>query len=172
MLTKRQQQGTKRSLCIFPAKAGDTETFKSNLTVGNNHYCCALTFGSDSNTSAGSNPPGPNLACLSFSNSYKWKEVKLSQIYTTETRPALSLSRHGAQFGGLRVFPIIKIIVVRQVCKLPTWTAVWAWRQSGVKSRTPRDDRERICYVFAFARVVGKKPKTPKVLPTPLHGAV
>ena len=37
--------------------------------------------------------------------------------YTTKIPdPAPFWSQHGAQFGSLRVFPIIKIIVVRQVC--------------------------------------------------------
>ena len=36
--------------------------------------------------------------------------------YTSEIpEPASSLSRHGAQIEGLQVFPIIKIIVIRQM---------------------------------------------------------
>ena len=38
--------------------------------------------------------------------------------------PVPSRSLHRAQFGDLRVFPVIKIIVVRQVRVLPACTAV------------------------------------------------
>ena len=36
---------------------------------------------------------------------------------------------------------------------------------SHVKLRTTREDRERICFAFAFAFVVSKNPKTPKLSP-------
>ena len=75
--------------------------------------------------------------------------------------PTLSWSLHGAQFGGLRVFPVIKIIVVRQVHVLPPCTAVWTWRQTCVKPCAANENREHICFAFVFACVVSKNPKTP-----------
>ena len=60
------------------------------------------------------------------------------QVYTTNkyenaviavnTREptAQSLFWHGAQIGGLRVFPVIKITLVHQVSMLPASTAVQA----------------------------------------------
>ena len=53
--------------------------------------------------------------------------------------PTPSWSRHGVQFGGPRVFPVIKVIVVRQVHKLHACTAVWARRQSHIRSRVVRE---------------------------------
>ena len=45
--------------------------------------------------------------------------------YTPEIpEPAQSLFWHGAQIGGLQVFPIIKITLVRQVRIIPASTAV------------------------------------------------
>ena len=46
--------------------------------------------------------------------------------------------------------------MVCQVSKLIACTA---------KSRTVREDCERICFAFTFACVVGKNPKTPKLNP-------
>ena len=66
---------------------------------------------------------------------------------------------------GVFGFPVIKIIVVCQVSKLPACTAVQACRQSRVKSRAVNEDPQCICFVFAFACVVGKNPKTPKLNP-------
>ena len=42
--------------------------------------------------------------------------LSVTHRYTPEIpEPAPSWSRHGARFGGLRVFPVTKIIMVRQV---------------------------------------------------------
>ena len=49
--------------------------------------------------------------------------------------------------------------------KLPACTAVWAWRQSHVKSPAAHEDHECICFAFAYACVVGKNLKTPKLSP-------
>ena len=62
---------------------------------------------------------------------------------------------------GVLGFPVIKIMVVRQVRKLSACTAVWAWRQSSVKSRVARKDHKRIYFAFALACVVGKNLKSP-----------
>ena len=57
--------------------------------------------------------------------SHSQENMQKYHRYTPEIpEPAPSLSRHGAQFGGLRVFPVIKITVVRQVRMLPACTAV------------------------------------------------
>ena len=72
----------------------------------------------------------------------------------------------GLNLGGLRVFLVIKIIMVRQVRKLPVCTVVWAWKQSCVKSCPAREDRERICFVFAFA-CGQQNPEDPQIEP---HG--
>ena len=77
--------------------------------------------------------------------------------------PAPSWFMHGAQIGGLRVFPIIKITVVRQVRMSPDSSAIWAWRQTRVKCSVACKDRGRICIAFVFAYVVGKDPKTPNL---------
>ena len=51
--------------------------------------------------------------------------MRLEHRYTPEIQePAPSLFRHGAQIGGLRVFPVIKITVVRQVRMSPASTAL------------------------------------------------
>ena len=81
--------------------------------------------------------------------------------------PAPSLSRHGAQIGGLQVFPVIKTIVVHHLRMLVACTAVCVGRQSHVKSRTVREDCEHICFAFVFVCVVGKNSKSPKSEP---HG--
>ena len=55
--------------------------------------------------------------------------ILYSHKYTREIpESAPFLYRHGAQIGGLRVFHIIKITVIRQVRISPASTAVWAWR--------------------------------------------
>ena len=41
--------------------------------------------------------------------------VHTSQIYSRDSRTCVILIPHGAQIGGLEVFPVNKIIVVRQV---------------------------------------------------------
>ena len=84
--------------------------------------------------------------------------------YTREIpEPAPSLYRHGAQIGGLRVFPVIKITMVHQVHMSPASTAVWAW--TCVKLRTASKDSGCICFTFAFAWVVGKNMKTSNLSP-------
>ena len=72
------------------------------------------------------------------------------------------ISAWGSIWGSL-VFPVINIIMVHQVGKLIARTAGWAWKQSHAKSRAVREDRERICFASAFACVVSKNPKTPKL---------
>ena len=72
----------------------------------------------------------------------------------------------GLNLGGLRFFPVIKIIVDRQVRKIIACTEGLAWKQSHAKSRTAREDRKRIfCFAFSFTCVVRKNPKTPKMSP-------
>ena len=45
------------------------------------------------------------------------QKVYITHRYTREIpEPTPFLSQHGAQIGGLRVFSVIKITVVRQVC--------------------------------------------------------
>ena len=65
----------------------------------------------------------------------------LSQIYTTDTRTCASLIPVWGSNWGLQAFPIIKIIMVRQVHVLLACTAVFAWRQSHIKSRTKKLQR-------------------------------
>ena len=49
--------------------------------------------------------------------------------------------------------------------KLIACTAGWACKQSHTKCRAVHEDHERICFAFAFACVVVKNPKTPKLHP-------
>ena len=86
-------------------------------------------------------------------NHYYWSTLYVRRSHRCRggiPDPAPSWSQHGAQFGGLWVFPVIKIIVVRQVRKLIACTAGWACKQSHAKSRAVCEDRERICFAFAF----------------------
>ena len=64
-----------------------------------------------------------------------------------------------AQFGGLWVFSVIKIIMVHQVHVLPACTAIWTWIQTCVKRCAVREYHERICFAFALVCEVGKTPK-------------
>ena len=82
-------------------------------------------------------------------------------------RRCQTLRHYGAQFGGLRVFPVIKIIVVCQVRKLNACTAGWAWKQSHAKNGEGREDRECICFAFAFCVCGHQKPEDPQIEP---HG--
>ena len=55
--------------------------------------------------------------------------------YTPEIPdPAPFWSRQEAEFGGLQVFPVIRITVVCQVRVLPARTAIWVWRQTSAKT--------------------------------------
>ena len=94
------------------------------------------------------------------------ENTRLNDMYTRGTRPCAILIPAWGSIWGLRVFPVIKIIVVRQVRVLPVCTAVWAWRQTRIKCcALVRNDRERICFVFALPWVVSKNPKSPKLSP-------
>ena len=66
------------------------------------------------------------------------------------SEPVPFLSQAWAQFGGLWVFPIIKITVVCWVRMSPASTAVWAWRLTCVKCCTVCKDCGRICFGFVF----------------------
>ena len=88
--------------------------------------------------------------------------------YTPEiTESAPSWSQHGAEFGGLRVFSIIEIFVVRQVRVLPACNAIWAWGQTIAKRCTAREDRERIWFCVHSCVCGLQKPVDPKIEP---HG--
>ena len=132
---------------------------------------CVNTVGSfRCECAEGYTPSQTGTVCVGKYKLHVGVYLRMYHRYTREIPdPVPSWSQHVAQFGGLWIFPVIKIILVRQVCKLPACTVVWAWRQSHIKSRVVREDRERIC----FACVVGKTPKTPNSAPwlmTPLHG--
>ena len=82
--------------------------------------------------------------------------------YTPEIpEPAPSLSWHGALFGGLRVFPVIKITMVRQVRMLPACTAVWTCRLGTPK--TPHGARRSWTHLFCicFCMCGRQKPLSP-----------
>ena len=89
---------------------------------------------------------------------YQNKSKVCSQIYTRDTRPCATAIPAWGSIWGSSSFPVLNLIIVRQVRKLPACTVhvVWAWRQSCVKSRTACQDRERVCFAFAPACVVGK----------------
>ena len=87
--------------------------------------------------------------------------------YTREIpEPAPFLSQHGAQIGGLRVFSVIKITMIRQVC-ICHLHLLWSEREdkTHIKCRTAREDGGRISFAFLFACVVSRNPKTPNFSP-------
>ena len=72
-----------------------------------------------------------------------------------------SWGRLGAQFGGLQVFPIIKLIVVCQVRKLIVCTVGWVWKQSHAKSCAAH------FFCVCFCVCVRQKHEDPQIEP---HG--
>ena len=88
-----------------------------------------------------------------------------TDIHQRYQEPAPSWSQHGAQIGGLWVFPIIKIVVVHQVYILPACTAVWEWSETRVKCHLAREDCEGIWFLFSLACVGSKNWKTTKLNP-------
>ena len=107
--------------------------------------------------------------------------IHVSALYRYSPKipePAPSWSRHGAEFGGLWLFPIIKIIVVHQACNTAYVTCMYCdmyVRQISRKIGKAREDRERFYFAFIYVCVVGKNPNTPNWalwLMTPLHGVV
>ena len=79
--------------------------------------------------------------------------------------PAPSISRHGAQFGGLRVFTVIKIIVVHQVRVLPACTAVWVWRQNAHKTLCGVQRSWTHLFCVCFCSCSRQKPEDPQIQP-------
>ena len=89
--------------------------------------------------------------------------VTNTDIEEGDTRPFAILIPAWGSIWGSSGFLVIKIIVVRQVRKLIAYSAGWVWKQSHAKSCATREDREHICFALAFACVVGKNPKNPKL---------
>ena len=86
--------------------------------------------------------------------------------YTREIpEPAPFLSRHGAQIGGVRVFSVIKIIVVRQVHISPASTAVCGLKINMCKM--PHGARRLWTHLFCICFCVcdWQKPKDPQFDP-------
>ena len=79
--------------------------------------------------------------------------------------PVPSLFRHGAQIGGIRGFPTIKITMIHQVGMYCGLSVKIDMRETPNKKHT-RKDRGHILFAFVSACVVGKNLNTP----TWLHG--
>ena len=79
--------------------------------------------------------------------------------------PVPSSSQHGAEFGGLWLFPVIKIIMVRQVSVLSECTAVWEWWQTSAKMLHGvwRSWTHLFCVYFCMCG--WQKPEDPKIEP-------
>ena len=101
----------------------------------------------------------------------------MSHRHTSETpEPVPSLTRHGAQFGGLRVlFLVIKITAVCQVRMSLHLPRSEREDKTSVICCKACEDRERIGFAFAFACLVGKNPKSLSWAPwmtTPYMGGI
>ena len=72
---------------------------------------------------------------------------------------------HGAQFGGIQVFAVIKIIFVREVRVLPACTAVWAWRQNTHKILRGAQRSWTQLFCICFCACGRQKPEDPQIQP-------
>ena len=85
--------------------------------------------------------------CLSCSSLC---QPSLLQIHKGDPRTCAIFIPTWAQIRGLRVFPVIKIIMVRHVHLSPESTAFRAWRWTRIKCRTAWKDRGCSCFAFVF----------------------
>ena len=89
--------------------------------------------------------------------------------YTQEIpEPAPFLSLHGAKIGGLQVFPVIKKKTkrwfVRCICHLHLLRSEREDKHA-LKVRMACENCGGFCFVFVFACVVVKNPRTPNLSP-------
>ena len=80
---------------------------------------------------------------------------------------APSWFRHGAQIRGLRIFPEIKITVVRQVCMSPA-SMIYCCLSVKINTRKTPHGAQRSwkhLYCICFCICGGKNPKTPNLSP-------
>ena len=117
------------------------------------------------------------LASLTESLAY----LKLNHRFSQEIQEhwAPFSSQNGAPIRCFRVFPKIKITMIRQVHMSPTSTAVGAWRWIHVKSSKACNTSTLICAkimgAFCFWCVVGKDWSSPIGAPwltMPLQGGI
>ena len=68
------------------------------------------------------------------------------------------------QFGGLRAFPVIKIILIRQVRVLPACTAVWVWNKHALNAaRHPKIVNPIVLHLVLH--VLSAKTRRPQIEP-------
>ena len=105
-----------------------------------------------------------SISINNVSNPAKWKKEYLDP-QTRDTRPCAILIPAWGWIWGLRVFPVIKILVVCQVHVLPACTTVWAWRQSSAK--TLHGVRRSWTHLFCVCFYVcgRQKPEDPQIEP-------
>ena len=87
--------------------------------------------------------------------------------------PAPFLSWHGAQIGGLQIFSVIKVTVVRQVRMSPVCTAITLSMKINTR-KMPRSVQRSWTWLFLLVELA--KTRRPAIwaswLTTPLHEAV